>query len=122
MNTDKQSKIGRKLRVRASLRRKSAGRLRLTVCRSSKHIYAQIIDDVAGKTLVSASTIDKDFAKKSEKISPSTIAAASRVGQLIAEKAGKAGIKEVVFDRGSYMFHGRVKALAEAARSAGLSF
>ena len=107
----------RKARVRYALKTKSAGRLRLSVYRSEKNIYAQIIDDKAGKTLVSASSKDKEIQAKG-----ATVAAAVEVGKLVADRALKAGIKEVVFDRGGYMFHGRVKAIAEAAREAGLSF
>ena len=107
----------RKARVRYSLKKKAEGRLRLSVYRSEKNIYAQIIDDNAGKTLVSASSKEKGFKEKG-----TTIAGASAVGKAVAEKALKAGIKEVAFDRGGYPFHGRVKALADAAREAGLAF
>ena len=107
----------RKARVRHALRTKAAGRLRLSVHRSEKNIYAQVIDDKSGKTLVSASSMDKEIKAKG-----ATVAGATEVGKLVAERALKAGIKEVVFDRGGYMFHGRIKAIAEAAREAGLSF
>ncbi len=107
----------RKARVRHALKTKAADRLRLSVYRSEKNIYAQIIDDKAGKTLVSASSKDKEITEKG-----ATVAGAVAVGKLVAERALKADIKEVVFDRGGYLFHGRVKALAEAAREAGLSF
>ncbi len=107
----------RKARVRYALKTKAAGRLRLSVYRSEKNIYAQIIDDKAGKTLVSVSSKDKEITEKG-----STVAGATAVGKLLAERAQKAGIKEVVFDRGGYLFHGRVKAIADAAREAGLSF
>ncbi len=107
----------RKARVRHALKTKAADRLRLSVYRSEKNIYAQIIDDKAGKTLVSASSKDKEITAKG-----ATVAGASAVGKLVAERALKADIKEVVFDRGGYLFHGRIKALAEAAREAGLSF
>jgi len=107
----------RKARVRYALRTKAAGRLRLSVHRSEKNIYAQIIDDKAGKTLISASSKDKEIKAKG-----ATVAGATEVGKLVAERALKAGIKEVVFDRGGYLFHGRIKAIAEAAREAGLSF
>ena len=90
---------------------------RLCVFRSNKGIYAQVIDDVAAKTLVAASTLDKEVKTKA-----SNIEAAKEVGDLIAKRAIKAGIKSVVFDRGGYIYHGKVKALAEAARSAGLEF
>ena len=95
------------------------GRPRLSVHRSSKNIYAQIIDDVAGKTLASASTLDGDL--KALKTGADSAAAAA-VGKLVAERAVKAGEKDVVFDRGAFIYHGRVKALAEAAREGGLNF
>jgi large subunit ribosomal protein L18 len=91
---------------------------RLCVYRSEKNIYAQIIDDVAGKTLVSASSLDKDFAGKVG----SNKEAAKLVGELVAKKAIEKGIENVVFDRGGYIFHGRIKELADAARGAGLKF
>lgn len=107
----------RRSRIRYALKTKANGRLRLSVHRSEKNIYAQIIDDTKGITLVSASSLDKEITEKG-----STVAGATAVGKLVAERAVKAGIKEVVFDRGGYMFHGRVKAIAEAAREAGLAF
>ena len=107
----------RKARVRYALKTKSAGRLRLSVYRSEKNIYAQVIDDNEGKTLVSASSKLKEITEKGSKV-----AGAAAVGKLIAERALQAGIKEVVFDRGGYLYHGRIKALADAAREAGLSF
>jgi large subunit ribosomal protein L18 len=107
-------------RVRRQLKAVANGRPRLSVHRTSKNIYAQIIDDAQGKTLAAASTLDADF--KSGKKTGADSAAASHVGKLVAERAKKAGVSEVVFDRGAYIFHGRVKALAEAAREAGLSF
>jgi large subunit ribosomal protein L18 len=107
-------------RNRYQIAQKSHGRLRLSVFRSQRHISVQIIDDAAGKTLVSASTLEADVLKKIK--SGANKAAAKAVGQLVAERAIKAGIKEVVFDRGGYIYHGRVKELAEAAREAGLSF
>lgn len=107
----------RKQRVRRQLRKVANGRPRLSVFRSAKHIYAQVIDDEAGKTLAAASSKDKDFSG-----SGGNIAAASVVGKQIAERAKKAGVETVIFDRGGYIYHGRVKALAEAAREAGLSF
>jgi large subunit ribosomal protein L18 len=110
----------RRTRVRARIERESTGRLRLTVHRSSQHIYAQIIDDVAGKTLVSASSVDKELRPTVAAGGNKTAAVA--VGKLIAERAQKAKIKEVVFDRGGYLFHGRVKALADSARENGLAF
>ncbi|GLK80500.1 50S ribosomal protein L18 [Methylopila turkensis] len=110
----------RKARVRRALRSTANGRPRLSVFRSSKQIYAQIIDDAKGVTLASASTLDKDF--RAEKKTGADIAAAQAVGKLVAERAAAAGVKDVVFDRGSYIYHGRVKALAEAAREGGLNF
>ena len=110
----------RKARVRRALRARAAGRPRLTVHRSSKHIYAQIIDDVAGKTVAAASTMEKDL--KGSLKTGADKAAAAAVGKLLAERAVEAGVKEVLFDRGGYLFHGRVKALADAAREAGLEF
>ncbi|HEX6959652.1 MAG TPA: 50S ribosomal protein L18 [Ferrovibrio sp.] len=110
----------RQKRSRASLRRKSAGRLRLSVFRSSKHIYAQIIDDTKGTTLVAASTLDSDLKGKLK--TGADVSAAKEVGRLLADRAVKAGVKEVVFDRGGYIYHGRVKALADGAREGGLSF
>ncbi len=109
----------RRRRVRARVLSVSGGRPRLSVFRSNKHMYAQIIDDSRGVTLAAASTIDKAL-KGEFKIGADKIAAA-RVGVLIAERARAAGIVEVVFDRGGYKYHGRVKALAEAAREGGLS-
>ncbi len=107
-------------RVRRALAKVANGRPRLSVHRSSQNIYAQIIDDVKGVTLAAASTLDKDL-RKSLKTGADK-EAASAVGKLVAERAGKAGVKEVVFDRGAFIYHGRVKALAEAAREGGLSF
>jgi large subunit ribosomal protein L18 len=107
-------------RVRQSLKRTAKGRVRLSVFRSSKHIYAQVIDDAAGKTMAAASTLDKDLKGSLDK--GSNLDAAQAVGKLIAERALEAGVKEVVFDRGGYLYHGRVKALADAAREAGLNF
>ena len=98
----------------------TAERPRLAVYRSNMHIYAQIIDDDAQKTLVSASTVQKDVKAELEKTND--IAAAAYVGKVIAERAKEAGITEVVFDRGGYIYHGKVQALAEAAREAGLVF
>jgi large subunit ribosomal protein L18 len=110
----------RKARVRKSLRARANGRPRLSVFRSGKNIYAQVIDDTSGRTLAAASTLDKDV--KSESKSGATTAAAELVGKLVAERAKKAGVGEVIFDRGAYLFHGRVKALADAAREGGLQF
>jgi large subunit ribosomal protein L18 len=108
----------RKARVRRALRVAANGRPRLSVFRSEKNIYAQIIDDLTGRTLAAASTIDKEA--KIEK--GSTQEAAEAVGKLIAERGKQAGVEQVVFDRGSYLYHGRVKALADAAREGGLVF
>ncbi|MDD7910632.1 MULTISPECIES: 50S ribosomal protein L18 [Pseudovibrio] len=110
----------RRARVRRSLKKVANGRPRLSVFRSSKQIYAQIIDDAQGKTLAAASTIEKDV--KSSLKTGADKAAAEAVGKLIAERAIAAGVKDVVFDRGGYLFHGRVKALADAAREGGLNF
>jgi large subunit ribosomal protein L18 len=110
----------RKARVRRALAERNPGRPRLSVHRSGKHIYAQIIDDKAGKTLAAASSLEKDM-RTSLKTGADKNAAAA-VGKLIAERAKKAGLAEVVFDRGGYIYHGRVKALADAARAGGLSF
>ncbi len=110
----------RKARVRRSLRRAQGDRPRLSVFRSSRHIYAQIIDDAKGHTLAAASSIDAEFKGSLEK--GTNVAAAAEVGKLVAQRALKAGITKVVFDRGGYIYHGRVKALADAAREAGLNF
>jgi large subunit ribosomal protein L18 len=110
----------RQRRLRISIRRKSGGRPRLSIFRSSKHIYAQIIDDTKGVTLAAASTLDEGVKGKVK--TGANIDAAKEVGRLVAERAIKAGVKEVVFDRGGFMFHGRIKALADAAREGGLSF
>jgi large subunit ribosomal protein L18 len=112
--------LRRRRRVRANLRRAANGRPRLSVFRSSKHIYAQIIDDAAGQTLAAASSLDGGL--KAGLTTGANIAAASAVGKLIAERAKAAGVERVVFDRGAYLFHGRVKALADAAREGGLDF
>ena len=109
--------IRRQNRVRKDLKAKAKDKCRLTVFRSSKHIYAQIIDDNSGKTIASASSLTKDFKEKG-----SDISGASKVGAMIGEKGINAGIKDVFFDRGRYRYHGRVKALADGAREAGLIF
>ncbi len=109
----------RRQRVRTALRAKGGGRPRLSIHRSGRHIYAQIIDDAAGHTVASASTIDKDVKGQS---SGAGIAAAAQVGTRVAERAKAAGVSTVVFDRGGFLFHGRVKALADAARAGGLEF
>ena len=110
----------RKRRTRIQVRRNLGDRLRLSVFRSGKHMYAQVIDDRRGVTLASASTLDEGLRSKLR--TGADIEAATAVGKLIAERAVAAGLKEVVFDRGGYHYHGRVKALAEAAREGGLSF
>jgi large subunit ribosomal protein L18 len=120
MAKDIQATDRRKARVRRSIRARAYGKPRLTVFRSSKQIYAQIIDDVKGATLVSASTLEKT--QREALKTGADINAAKSVGKLIAERAAAAGIKQVVFDRGAYMYHGRVKALAEGAREGGLDF
>ena len=107
-------------RVRGNLRKVANGRPRLSVHRSSQHIYAQVIDDVAGRTLAAASTLETDV--RGALKNGANKAAAAAVGKIIAERAKKAGVKDVVFDRGGFMYHGRVKALAEAAREGGLQF
>jgi len=110
----------RAARVRRAIRTAANGRSRLSVFRSSKHIYAQIIDDAGGRTLAAASTLDKDLREKLK--TGADTAAAAEVGKLVAERAIAAGVKDVVFDRGRYLFHGRVKALADGAREGGLNF
>jgi large subunit ribosomal protein L18 len=120
MATSKNLFERRKRRNRTALHKKSAGRIRLSVFRSGKHIYAQVIDDVKGVTLVQASSLDKDLSEGGK--GGGNKEAAALVGKLVAERAVAAGIKEVVFDRGGYIYHGRIKALADAARESGLSF
>jgi large subunit ribosomal protein L18 len=120
MSRAKVTNARRKQRVRLALRRSGGGRPRLSVFRSSKHIYAQVIDDLKGETIASASSMEKEMRTGGN--TGANIDAAKAVGKLLAERAVKAGIKEVVFDRGSYLYHGRVKALADAARESGLSF
>lgn len=107
-------------RVRRQVKSVASGRPRLSVHRSSKNIYAQIIDDSAGNTLAAASSLDADLRKALK--TGANIEAAAAVGKLVAERASKAGIKDVVFDRGAFIYHGRIKALAEAARENGLNF
>ena len=108
----------RRQRVRSKLRSQVAGRPRLSVHRTGRHIYAQVIDDSKGTTVAAASTIDKDL----KATNGSTSEAAAEVGKRVAEAAKKAGVTSVVFDRGGFLFHGRVKALADAAREGGLEF
>jgi len=116
MKTARQNMQRRAQRVRRRLKKHANGRPRVSVFRSAKNISVQIIDDVTGVTLVSASTLEDKKQKGSD------IAAAERIGKLIAERAQKAKVGHVVFDRGAYLYHGRVKALADAAREAGLKF
>lgn len=120
MNRSKQLFARRRRRNRMKLRKVAGDRLRLSVFRSSKNIYAQVIDDRAGRTLVAASTLDKDL--RGDIKTGADIEAAKKVGALVAARAKDGGITRVVFDRGGYLFHGRVKALADAAREAGLEF
>jgi large subunit ribosomal protein L18 len=110
----------RRARVRRSLRKHAYGKPRLSVFRSSKQIYCQIIDDEAGRTLAAASSLEK--ANRESLETGATVEAAKAIGKLIAERAVQAGVTEVVFDRGGYMYHGRVKALADGAREGGLRF
>ncbi|OUS33119.1 50S ribosomal protein L18 [Rhodobacterales bacterium 56_14_T64] len=108
--------LKRRLRVRNKLRRVNSGRLRLSVHRSNKNISVQLIDDVRGVTMASASTLEKDLGF----VGKNSIEAATKVGAVIAERAKKAGVEEAYFDRGGFLFHGKVKAVADAAREGGL--
>ena len=108
----------RKARVRRAIKKAANGRPRLSVFRSSKQIYAQVIDDVRGHTVASASTLEADVKGKLK--TGATVDAAKEVGKLVAERAVQAGVKQVIFDRSGYLYHGRVKALADAAREGGL--
>jgi large subunit ribosomal protein L18 len=108
----------RRQRVRTALRAKGGSRPRLSIHRSGRHIYAQVIDDEAGRTVAAASTLDKDL----RGTTGATVDAAVAIGKRIAERATAAGVTKVVFDRGGFLFHGRVKALADAAREGGLEF
>lgn len=110
----------RRARVRRAIKAAANGRPRLSVHRSSMHIYAQVIDDVQGRTLASASTLDKDV--RAALKTGANAAAAAVVGKLIAERAKAAGVTTVIFDRGQFLYHGRIKALADAAREGGLDF
>lgn len=110
----------RRMRTRSRLRRVNSERPRLSVFRSSKHIYAQVIDDRRGVTLAAASSLEKDIRAKVK--TGADKAAAELVGKLVADRAKSAGVSDVVFDRGGYLYHGRVQALAEAARKGGLTF
>ena len=120
MSTKKSLFDKRKLRNRLSIKKNIGNKLRLSVFRSNKHIYCQIIDDVKQITLCSSSTLDPEVKKDLK--STSTIDAAEKVGKDIAAKAKKIGFEKVVFDRGAYLYHGRVRSLAEGARSSGLKF
>ncbi len=110
--------LKRRLRVRNKQRKVNPGKLRLSVHRSNKNISVQLIDDVNGKTLVAASSLEKDLGI----VGKNNVEAASKVGAAIAERAKKAGVEECYFDRGGFLFHGKVKALADAAREGGLKF
>jgi len=120
MSSNKSNFERRRQRVRRSLRRTENNRPRLSIHRSGKNIYAQIIDDVRGVTVASASTVEKDLKGKLK--TGSDINAATQVGKLVAERAVGKGVSKVVFDRGGFIYHGRVKALADAAREGGLEF
>ena len=120
MHKDNQSAARRKARVRRAIRARAYGKPRLSVFRSSKQIYAQIIDEEKGATLVAASSLEKD--QRGALKTGATVEAAKLIGKLIAERAAEKGIKDVVFDRGAYIYHGRVKALADGAREGGLNF
>ena len=112
--------LRRTAKVRRKVRRAGGGRARLSVFRSSKHIYAQVIDDVKGETLASASSLEKEM--RGALKTGANVEAAKAVGKRLAERAAAKGVKDVVFDRGAYLYHGRIKALADAAREGGLSF
>ena len=112
--------VRRTAKVRRNMRRAGGKRARLSVFRSSKHIYAQVIDDADGQTVVSASSLEKDM--RGSLKTGANIEAAKAVGKRLAERAAAKGVKAVVFDRGGYLYHGRVKALADAAREGGLDF
>jgi large subunit ribosomal protein L18 len=110
----------RTAKVRRNIRRAAGDRARLSIFRSSKHIYAQVIDDGKGETIASASSLEKDM--RATLGTGANITAAKAIGKLVAERAAAKGVKDVVFDRGGYLYHGRVKALADAARESGLNF
>ena len=120
MSTPRELFEQRKGRIRSALKKVANGKMRLSVFRSNMHVYAQIIDDAKGVTVASASTLEKEVRDSIKK--SSNVEAASFIGKLVAERAIKSGVSEVVFDRGGYIYHGRVKALADAAREAGLKF
>jgi large subunit ribosomal protein L18 len=110
--------LKRRMRVRSKLKGLAGGRPRLSVHRSNKNLSVQVIDDLNGRTVASASTLEKDLGL----VGKNTVEAATKVGATIAERAKAAGVEEVLFDRGGFLFHGRVKALADAAREGGLRF
>jgi large subunit ribosomal protein L18 len=120
MSESQELRQRRRTRLRFKLRRHASSRPRLSVFRSERHIYAQVIDDAAGRTLAAASTLDRELRPTLK--TGADKAAAAAVGKLVAERAKAAGVTAVVFDRGSYLYHGRVKALADAAREGGLAF
>ena len=120
MATKNSTTARRVARVRRALKARANGRPRLSVFRSSKHIHVQVIDDIGGRTLAAASTLEKELKDKLK--TGADVAAAAEVGKLVAARAKKAGVSTVIFDRGGYIYHGRVKALAEAAREGGLQF
>jgi large subunit ribosomal protein L18 len=120
MATQKELLRRRASRVRRALKAVSNGRPRLSIHRSSKHIYAQVIDDAQGKTLAAASTLDTSL--RGDLKTGADAAAAAAVGKLVAERAVQAGVTDVVFDRGAFIYHGRIKALADSAREGGLNF
>ena len=117
-NSKRQLFLKRRLRVRNKLRTVNAGRVRLSVHRSNKNISAQLIDDVQGRTLAAASSLEKDLGF----VGKNNVEAASKVGAALAERAKKAGVAKCYFDRGGFLFHGGIKALADAAREGGLKF
>ena len=117
-NSKRQLFQKRRLRVRNKLRKVNAGRVRLSVHRSNKNISVQLIDDVSGVTLASASSLEKDLGI----VGKNNVEAAAKVGEAIAERAKKAGVSDCYFDRGGFLFHGKIKALADAAREGGLKF
>ena len=120
MATVKARTVRRKATVRRAIKNAATGRARLTVFRSSKHIYAQVIDDLKGQTVASASSIEKDM--RGSLKTGANVDAAKAVGKLVAERAMQKGVTTVVFDRGGYLYHGRIKALGDAAREGGLKF
>jgi large subunit ribosomal protein L18 len=120
MSTVRDRGARRTVRIRRNIRRAAGSRLRLSVHRSSKHIYAQVIDDLTGETIASACSLEKDM--RTSLKSGANIEAAKVIGKLVAERALGKGVKDVVFDRGGYRYHGRIKALADAAREGGLNF